>query len=204
MVLGSPQRPGSHKSSNLRDFTRLPPPQVSSSLKSVHTHPTHPTFFQEQPAHLAGTGTINLYNEKGPTALYGNSTGFCCQIHLAWQVPKRLQGGLAVQPITEITGHRRRTGKDGAAAWLRGFDASVGCSPGNAQLAEAPKSPLASFKMSAPEHIWKHFSDSSLSQKRGRDSTWRGVCVGKRVSGGKRTDHPSSHCGIVICPLALG
>lgn len=29
------------------------------------------------------------------------------------------------------------------------------------------------------------------------------VCVGNHVNGGKPTDHMSSHCGILICTLAL-
>lgn len=35
------------------------------------------------------------------------------------------------------------------------------------QLAEFPKNPLSSFKMSAPEHIWKHFLNSSVGQNLG-------------------------------------
>lgn len=69
---------------------------------SVNNPPKHPTFFQE---HTWQELVPLMYNKKGPTAFYGNSTGFCCQIHLAWQVPQLLQGGISVYPITEITGH---------------------------------------------------------------------------------------------------
>lgn len=89
----------------------------------------------------------------------------------------------------------------------KAVNASLGCSPGKSQLTADSKSPLSSFKMSAPERIWKHFSNSSLGQKwgRGRASTWR-ECVYRQtcVSGCKQTDHTSFHRGILICTLALG
>ena len=87
----------------------------------------------------------------------------------------------------------------------KAVNASLGCSPGKSQLTADSKSPLSSFKMSAPERIWKHFSNWSLGQKWGRASTWREcVCRQTCVSGCKQTDHTSFHRGILICTLALG
>lgn len=58
-----------------------------------------------------------------------------------------------------------------------------------AQLAEDPKNPPSSFKKSAPERIWKHFSNSSVGQKWGRGSTWR-ECVGRHMQEWVRLDRP--------------
>lgn len=65
----------------------------------------------------------------------------------------------------------------------RASDARLGSRPGNAQLIQKRESPLSSFKMSAPGHSWKHFSEGSLGHKWGRASTWR-----ECVSGHKKTD----------------
>lgn len=71
-----------------------------------------------------------------------------------------------------------------------------------AKLAEDPKNPLSSFKMSARERIWKHFSNSSIGQMWGRGSTWREY-AGLHMQEWVRADIPMSfHCGILICTRA--
>ena len=74
-------------------------------------------------------------------------------------------------------------------AWPQALNASLGCRPGNSQLAEDPKSPLSSFKMSAPERIWKHFSTWSRGQKWGQDSTWN-ECVCRKMCECMQADRP--------------
>lgn len=83
----------------------------------------------------------------------------------------------------------------GGRAWTvrsngrKALNASLGCSLGNSQLTEDPKSSLSSFKMSAPECIWKHFSNWSPGQKWGRDSTWR-ECVCRQTCEWVQADRP--------------
>lgn len=85
----------------------------------------------------------------------------------------------------------------------KALNASLGHSLRNSQLAEDPKSPLSSFKMSAPECIWKHFPKLEPWPEVGAGLHLERMCVSASVSGCKQTGHTSFHHGILIRTLTL-
>lgn len=81
---------------------------------------------------------------------------------------------------------------DSKSAWPQAPDTVWGTAQ-KTQLAKDPKNPLSSLKKSAPEHIWKHFSNSSVGQKWGRGSAWRERVGWHITSWYQRTDRRDPH-----------